>query len=249
MPTWCFYYLLRELRPWVTLTLTLHLKWLCMACDCEERCRNRMCSRQDDAYFCELMPSMVRIIRSLSSSSNLLLWDLDLGSKGGEDRFKHGHKIKVMKCCKDRVITCVMITNVVMLLAHLSRLWKWYCPIGTSWNRNQTIHLLMTDICLCVRMCVCTDCIVLTVVLILPLSVVMLSRWWRLAKGLAAPQDSRYRVILTDALIFPPSREGRERKPNRGLCLSVCVKTTGTEKDTGDVFVSWITSTQQSETL
>ncbi|TNN75439.1 hypothetical protein EYF80_014251 [Liparis tanakae] len=25
------------------------------------------------AYFCELMPSMVRIIRSLSSSSNLLL--------------------------------------------------------------------------------------------------------------------------------------------------------------------------------
>lgn len=32
---------------------------------------------------------------------------------------------------------------------------------------------------------------VLTVVLILPLSVVRLSRWWRLAKGLAAPQDSR----------------------------------------------------------
>lgn len=32
---------------------------------------------------------------------------------------------------------------------------------------------------------------VLTVVLILPLSVVMLFRWWRLAKGLAAPHDSR----------------------------------------------------------
>lgn len=32
---------------------------------------------------------------------------------------------------------------------------------------------------------------ILTVVLILPLSVLMQSRWCRLAKGLAAPQDSR----------------------------------------------------------
>lgn len=45
-----------------------------------------------------------------------------------------------------------------------------------------------------------------TVVLILPFSVVMLSLWCRCAKGLAAPQDSRYRVMRTEALILAPSR-------------------------------------------
>lgn len=130
-------------------------------------------------YFCELMPSMVRIIRSLSSSSNLLLWDLDLS----------------------RLI------------------WKWYWPIGTSWKKNRTMSKSYLN--LCVRI---WERATLTLVLILPLSVVMLSRWWRLAKGLAAPQDSRYRVILTDALIFPLSREGRERTPSSGLCLSVWEK-------------------------
>lgn len=44
-----------------------------------------------------------------------------------------------------------------------------------------------------------------TMVLILPFSVVMLSRWCRWAKGLAAPHDSRYRVMRTDALILAPS--------------------------------------------
>lgn len=48
----------------------------------------------------------------------------------------------------------------------------------------------MTGVRCCVSAAACVG-IPLTVVLILPLSVVMLSRWWRLAKGLAAPQDSR----------------------------------------------------------
>lgn len=51
-----------------------------------------------------------------------------------------------------------------------------------------------------------------TVVLILPFSVVMLSRWCRCAKGLAAPQDSRYRVMRTEALILAPSRVWRGLK-------------------------------------
>lgn len=87
-----------------------------------------------DAYFCELMPSMVRIIRSLSSSSNLLLWDLDLGWEGQEDRFKHEtqNKCDFMPCHFFSVA-----------LAHLSRLWKWYCPMGTSLKRRQTVHLLI----------------------------------------------------------------------------------------------------------
>lgn len=42
--------------------------------------------------------------------------------------------------------------------------------------------------------------------LILPFSVVMLSLWCKCANGLAAPQDSRYRVMRTEALILAPSR-------------------------------------------
>lgn len=36
-------------------------------------------------------------------------------------------------------------------------------------------------------------------------SLLTLSLWLRCEKGRAAPQDSRYRDILTDALIFKPS--------------------------------------------
>lgn len=46
----------------------------------ESRVRGSRC--YGNAHFCELMPSMVRIILSLSSSSNLLLCDLDLGATG-----------------------------------------------------------------------------------------------------------------------------------------------------------------------
>lgn len=126
-------------------------------------------------------------------------------------------KVKGMTGCEDG-----RILNVVLLLAHLSLLWKWYCPIGTSLKKNQTINLCISAyLCVCICLKDREHCVELTVVLILPLSVVILSRWCRLAKGFAAPQDSRYRVILTEALIFPPSREGRERKPSRGLYLSV----------------------------
>lgn len=57
----------------------------------------------------------------------------------------------------------------------------------------------------------------LTVVLIFPFSVVMLSLWCRCAKGLAAPQDSKYRVMRTDALILAPSRVWRGLKRCWGL--------------------------------
>lgn len=43
---------------------------------------------QDQTHFWELIPSMVRIIRSLSSSSNLLLCDLDLRGEEEEDSCK-----------------------------------------------------------------------------------------------------------------------------------------------------------------
>lgn len=56
-----------------------------------------------------------------------------------------------------------------------------------------------------------------TVVLIFPFSVVMLSLWCRCAKGLAAPQDSKYRVMRTDALILAPSRVWRGLKRCWGL--------------------------------
>lgn len=56
-----------------------------------------------------------------------------------------------------------------------------------------------------------------TVVLIFPFSVVMLSLWCRCANGLAAPQDSKYRVMRTDALILAPSRVCRGLKRCWGL--------------------------------
>lgn len=106
-----------------------------------------------DAYFCELMPSMVRIIRSLSSSSNLLLWDLDLGWEGQDHWFKHETRKKCdfMRCR----FFVFLFFFLVLLLAHLSRLWKWYCPIGTSLKGNQTVHpLIITPlwISVCVSM-------------------------------------------------------------------------------------------------
>lgn len=159
------------------------------------------------------MPSMVRIIRSLSSSSNLLLCDLDLASQERRvtcwqrvDSVSRHTRILYLKChtasendkCTSdsenlsfRHIRFHFRNPALPCPTHLSLLWKWYWPIGTSWKRNQTRHLSRLWGLLQTSGKDEDSARVLTVVLILPLSVVRLSRWWRLAKGLAAPQDSR----------------------------------------------------------
>lgn len=48
-------------------------------------------------------------------------------------------KVKEMTGCTDG-----RILKEMLLLAYLSLLWTWYCPIGTSLKRNQTINLLIS---------------------------------------------------------------------------------------------------------
>lgn len=80
----------------------------------------------------------------------------------------------------------------------------WRCPIFCCRRSSQpSLHAYGSE--------------TLTVVLIFPFSVVMLSLWCRCAKGLAAPQDSKYRVMRTDALILAPSRVWRGLKRCWGL--------------------------------
>lgn len=103
-----------------------------------------------------------------------------------------------LTCC--HLSQCSADVRAIKRAACLSDLlWKWNCPIGTSYKDPKRREREKKK----VREVTSFSCHLIsniraygqkkwhTAVLIFPFSLVMLSLWCRLAKGLAAPQDSR----------------------------------------------------------
>lgn len=105
----------------------LHLKWLHVTRDCEREVM--LTSASWCRRWCE---SFAHWVPPQTSSSEIWTWD----ERDRRTDLNMRHRISAISCNP-------VFFFLVSLLAHLSRLWKWYCLIGTSLKRNQTVHLLI----------------------------------------------------------------------------------------------------------
>lgn len=154
------------------------------------------------AHFWEFIPSNVRIILSFNSSSNLFFWDLVLqrenrsvfnyqtAASGGPLSFHMLSSVSALCRCQSYKGNSLPFWSLEVKLPH------WHILQRSEEERE-------TEKKKKVREVTSFSCHLIsnitaygqnkwhTAVLIFPFSLVMLSLWCRLAKGLAAPQDSR----------------------------------------------------------
>lgn len=167
------------------------------------------------------MPSMVRIIRSLSSSSNRLLWDLDLEWRWGENRFKLQKRIKkdmwVMKCVK---IINEPFSSVEVILPHWNVLKQKSDHSSTSdWSASMCV-------CVCLKDRQTYSCVDLAIVCSHAVSMVEVGEGFGGAPGLQISGHSDRRPHLPTV-----QRGTRAHTQQRAVPLSLR-KPTRTEKDT-----------------